>query len=54
MKAYKKFWVALATAAAGTITLGLANGDVAKWITVGLMFAGALGVFAFKNSSNPA
>lgn len=51
MKAYNKLWVAVATAAAGTISLGLVNGDAAKWVTIGLMFLGALGVYAVKNTA---
>lgn len=52
MNKYNKLWVALATAAAGTISLGLVDGNGAKWVTIGLMFAGALGVFAVSNSTS--
>lgn len=47
---YNKLYVALVTALAETVTLGLAEGNAAKWVAVVLSFAGAFGVFAVANA----
>jgi hypothetical protein len=46
-----KFVTALVTAAAITVNLGLFAGTAAKWVAVGIAFAGALGVYAIPNKT---
>lgn len=44
-----KFAVTLVAAAGVALDVGLATGDVAKWIAVGIMAANAAGVFYVPN-----
>lgn len=50
MAHYNKFWVALSAALAASLTVGLAEGTVAKYVTVAIAFIGALGVYAVPNN----
>ena len=49
---FAKFLTALAGVAAQAITLGLAVGDVAKWVTLGIGLITAVAVYFVPN--NPA
>lgn len=49
MARYSKFLVALSTALATVLTVGLATGTAAKIVTVAITFIGALGVYAVPN-----
>lgn len=46
---YNKFLVAVATAGASAISLGLIVGTASKWVSIGIAFVGALGVYAIPN-----
>jgi hypothetical protein len=48
----RKFLVALATAAASAVSLGLLPEDVNKWVAVGLAALGSIGVYAVRNEAS--
>lgn len=49
LAAYNKMLVALATAAAEAVALGLVSGTASKWVTVVFAFLGVFGVYAVPN-----
>jgi hypothetical protein len=52
--AYNKALVAVATALANAVALGLLDGDAAGWATVVLASLGAIGVYAVPNKTPAA
>lgn len=53
MKEYRKLMVAVVTTLSEAVTLGLIEGDGAKWVTLVIAGAGAFGVYAIRNGDRP-
>jgi hypothetical protein len=49
----RKALVPLATAVAAAISAGLITGTTAAWVSVGLLVAASLGVYAVRNAQAP-